>query len=216
MVNKYLNIHIIAEKKSEYLDLQKILELEFKSKVRISLKFNKNLPNSNSINLFIVDLRNNKYFESMVSKDDCFYIGLSKEPLRYKGEIENVKIVVLPLKLYDLIFYIYNLIQVKIHDLEKKAIKNYSYSYKEAIFVCKKNGRKIKLTDMENKFINYLYMCRRAVSKKEILSNVWGYKSDLDTHTLESLVYRIRKKIEEDPRNPKIIESIGRKYKIGF
>ena len=99
---------------------------------------------------------------------------------------------------------------------KKKASKDYSYYYDEAIFINKKDGREIKLTDMENKFINYLFELREPVTKKEILSNVWGYKSDLNTHTLESLVYRIRKKIEEDPKSPKIIKSVGRKYKIGF
>ena len=67
---------------------------------------------------------------------------------------------------------------------------------------------------MENKFINYLFSSDMPVTKNEILSKVWGYKTDLDTHTLESLVYRIRKKIENDPRNPKIISSIGSKYRI--
>lgn len=216
MVNKYLNIYIIAEKKPEYLDLQNILELEFGIRVGIFSKFKKSLPNSNRTNLFIIDLGNNDCFESLVSKSDYFYLGLSKKPLGFKEKIDNIKIVTLPLKLYDLIFYIYNLVQAKIHGLEKKASKDYSYYYDEAIFINKKDGREIKLTDMENKFINYLFELREPVTKKEILSNVWGYKSDLNTHTLESLVYRIRKKIEEDPKSPKIIKSVGRKYKIGF
>ena len=214
-VNNYLNIHIITEKRLEYLDLQKILELEFNLKIEIFSKFRKNLFNINKTNLFIIDLKYNECLENLASEPECHYLGLSNKPTSYKGKINNVKIIMLPFKLNDLILYINNLMQVKIQGIDQKANKYYIYSYDEAVFINKKNGKKAKLTDMENRFIHYLSASNRPVTKKEILSNVWGYKNDLDTHTLESLVYRIRKKIENDPKNPKIISSIGNTYKIG-
>ena len=213
-LNNYLNVHIITEKEFEYLDLQKNLELELNLKVDISSKFKKNMVNIDMTDLFIIDLNDNKYFENVVSDPECHYVGLSKKPLNYKGKISNVKIILTPFRLYDLILYINNLIKVKIKGLDQKVSKEYIYSYDKAVFFNKTTGKKVELTDMENKFINYLLSSDIPVTKNEILSNVWGYKSDLHTHTLESLVYRIRKKIENDPRNPKIISSIGSKYKI--
>ena len=170
--------------------------------------------NINKTNLFIIDLKDPKYFESVFSSPECHYVGLSKKLLSYKGNINNVRIILMPFRLYDLILYIDNLVQLKIKALDQKGSRDYIYSYDKSLFLNKKTGKKVTLTDMENKFINYLFSSDMPVTKNEILSKVWGYKSDLDTHTLESLVYRIRKKIENDPRNPKIISSIGSKYKI--
>ena len=215
-LNNYLNINIITEKKSEYSDLQKILELEFYLEINILSKFRKNIINTNKTNLFIIDFKDPKYFESVVGEPECHYVGLTKKPLSYRGNISNVRIIQMPFRLYDLILYIDNLMQLKIRALGQKASKDYSYSYDKAIFFNKKTGKKVRLTDMENKFINYLFSSDMPVTKNEILSKVWGYKTDLDTHTLESLVYRIRKKIENDPRNPKIISSIGSKYRINL
>ena len=215
-LNNYLNINIITEKQREYLDLQKILEQEFDLEINIFLKFRRNMIKTNKTNLFIIDLKDPKYFESVVRDPECQYVCLSKKPLSYKENISNVRIIMMPFRLYDLILYIDNLIQLKIKALEQRVSRDYSYSYDKAMFLNKKTGKKVRLTDMENKFINYLFSSDMPVTKREILSKVWGYKTDLDTHTLESLVYRIRKKIENDPRNPKIISSIGSKYRINL
>ena len=48
--------------------------------------------------------------------------------------------------------------------------------------------------------------------KQNELENVWKHKTELNTHTLESLIYRLRRKIEDDPNNPKILTQIEKKY----
>ena len=65
---------------------------------------------------------------------------------------------------------------------------------------------------MENKFMHFLSKNKKSVEKKKILSEVWGYNYELETHTLESLVYRLRRKLELDPQNPTIIISKKNKY----
>ena len=72
----------------------------------------------------------------------------------------------------------------------------------------------IDLTDMENNFLNFLLKQNKPVEKKVILKKVWGHQKILETHTLESLVYRLRNKIEKDPKNPNILISVGNKYCI--
>ena len=57
------------------------------------------------------------------------------------------------------------------------------------------NKKKIKLTEKESSIILYLSKYKKPVSIHELQSKVWGYQSELDTHTVETHIYRLRKKI---------------------
>ena len=47
-----------------------------------------------------------------------------------------------------------------------------------------------------------------AIHRQDLLSNVWGYKFTPNTRTVDNFVLNLRKKLEEDPSNPKHIVSI--------
>ena len=75
-----------------------------------------------------------------------------------------------------------------------------------------KNNKEIRLTEMEAKILNFLYNSDGNLIKRDILlKEVWGYNSEVMTHTLETHIYRLRKKIETDSvsRNLLISESGG-------
>ena len=55
--------------------------------------------------------------------------------------------------------------------------------------------KKIKLTEKESNIILYISNSTKPVSIEDLQLNVWGYHSDLETHTVETHVYRLRKKI---------------------
>jgi DNA-binding response OmpR family regulator len=77
-------------------------------------------------------------------------------------------------------------------------------------------GTKVKLTDKETKIIQYLFKEKgKFISKEILLNRVWGYKSEISTHTLETHIYRLRKKIELDPKNPVIIITCSGGYHLG-
>lgn len=62
-----------------------------------------------------------------------------------------------------------------------------------------KNGEITKLTEREVSIIRYLYKAKdKIVSKNELLQNVWEYSSDVTTHTIETHIYRLRKKVEQN------------------
>jgi len=58
-----------------------------------------------------------------------------------------------------------------------------------------KNKNKLKLTEKEINTITYLSKSNKPVSINELQKKVWSYQSDIETHTVETHIYRLRKKI---------------------
>lgn len=75
-------------------------------------------------------------------------------------------------------------------------------------------GKKIRLTDKEAAILKYLYRAGQAVSRKTLLEAVWGYSQGVVTHTLETHIYRLRRKIEPDPQNVRLILTDGDGYRL--
>ncbi len=57
------------------------------------------------------------------------------------------------------------------------------------------NSTKLKLTEKEINTIIYLSKSNKPVSIDELQEKVWSYQSDIETHTVETHIYRLRKKI---------------------
>ena len=57
------------------------------------------------------------------------------------------------------------------------------------------NNKKLKLTEKEINTITYLSKLNKPVSIHELQKKVWSYQSDMETHTVETHIYRLRKKI---------------------
>jgi len=61
-------------------------------------------------------------------------------------------------------------------------------------------NHRIRLTEKEAAILAFLHrMGERAVPRRELLTEVWGYNPAVTTHTLETHIYRLRRKIEADP-----------------
>jgi DNA-binding response OmpR family regulator len=83
-------------------------------------------------------------------------------------------------------------------------------------FVMLKNGGVVQLTNLELRLLYYL-MDRpgQIVTVEELNQKVWGYTAEADNTMLKNVVYRLRRKIEADPANPLIIQTIvGVGYKL--
>jgi DNA-binding response OmpR family regulator len=72
-----------------------------------------------------------------------------------------------------------------------------------------KNGSAVRLTNLELRLLYYL-MNRpgQIVTIEELNQRVWGYTSEADNTMLKNVVYRLRRKIEADPANPLIIQTV--------
>ena len=78
--------------------------------------------------------------------------------------------------------------------------------------ICK--NKSLSLTEKETKIINYLNNSINPVTINNLQSEVWGHKSKLETHTVETHVYRLRKKVEKKFNDKSFILSLKNGYKI--
>ena len=93
---------------------------------------------------------------------------------------------------------------------KSKFSKNSSIKIKE--YLLNKNEKKlykqndfIILTEKEIQLLELFLDKKKSISKNNILSTVWNYSTDADTHTVETHIYRLRKKIKDKFMDEKFI-----------
>ena len=97
-------------------------------------------------------------------------------------------------------------IETKLYKFKKSENTQYNignYVFKPDSKILESNeNRSIRLTEKENNILKFLYKNLGNVIRREtLLHEVWGYNSKVTTHTLETHIYRLRQKIEDDPSN---------------
>ena len=76
-------------------------------------------------------------------------------------------------------------------------------------------GRRIHLTEKEVAILKYLYRAGdQPVSRDVLLAEVWGYNTGVTTHTVETHIYRLRRKIEPDPSRATILRTEPGGYRL--
>jgi len=74
---------------------------------------------------------------------------------------------------------------------------------------------RIRLTEKEAAILAFLCrMGQRSVPRLELLTEVWGYNPAVTTHTLETHIYRLRRKIEADPANACLLVTEAGGYRL--
>lgn len=72
-----------------------------------------------------------------------------------------------------------------------------------------REGKKIELTILENRILLYfLRNPNKVINRDELMLVVWGYNSDVNTRTLDMHIVRLRKKIELNPDNPQLLQTV--------
>ena len=146
------------------------------------------------------------------TKNSWKVLCVVKKKIRVPKEILEFKILSQPIIFNEFLNIVKNL-QKNLTQSEKYFdIGNLKYYPKEAKLVGIDKNRVIKLTELENKLIFYIIHNLEGATKHEILKKVWKHSTKLETHTLESLIYRLRRKIEIDPNNPKILLQQNKRY----
>ncbi|HET6899177.1 MAG TPA: response regulator transcription factor [Vicinamibacteria bacterium] len=80
----------------------------------------------------------------------------------------------------------------------------------------RKGGRTVDLSPREFHLLRYFVDHRGAtLSRSELLQHVWGYDADVSTRTVDVHVAWLRRKLEDDPRNPQLITTVhGMGYRL--
>ncbi len=99
--------------------------------------------------------------------------------------------------------------QLRQHEQSEDAVFTigpYSFRPSAKLLLDSARNRKVRLTEKEAAILRYLYRAGdRVVGRDVLLHEVWGYNAAVNTHTLETHVYRLRQKIEQDPSKAEIL-----------
>jgi DNA-binding response OmpR family regulator len=108
--------------------------------------------------------------------------------------------------------------QLRQHEASEDAVFTigpYTFRPRSKMLLLNPNSNKVRLTEKEVSILRYLYRAGpRPVSRETLLQEVWGYNSEVTTHTLETHIYRLRQKIEKDTTAPVILLTETGGYKL--
>ena len=83
--------------------------------------------------------------------------------------------------------------------------------------IVRAGGDGIVLTDTEVRLLTVLAEAGGVkVARDDLLAKVWGYRADIDTHTVETHIYRLRQKIEVDASAPQFILTEAAGYRLNI
>ena len=164
---------------------QNLIIYQFNSLYRILKEIEQDL------NFSIVESLNEKSLKNKIKNLDNYLVITKKKNL----EIENKYVFdKLPIKLSKFIEKL-NIKLLKQQFIEQSDIKINNYLINLNSREISSESEKLKLTEKEINIIIYLSKFKIPISVDELQTNVWGYQSELDTHTVETHIYRLRKKI---------------------
>jgi len=118
-----------------------------------------------------------------------------------------------PIKIFKLVEKInIEFLRLQFHSQSQVKIKNYTMDMNSREIII--NDIKLKLTEKEINTIIYLSKSNKPVSIDELQKKVWSYQSDIESHTVETHIYRLRKKILSTFGDEKFIVSKKNGYQI--
>ena len=145
----------------------------------------------------LIILRSNQklLLNKNINEKNLFYIDNSPISLNKLVELINVQ-----------------LIKLRFNHKSKINIKNYELDLNSRLI--SKNSDNLKLTEKEIEIILYLIENKTKHTVQDLQKNIWGYSSTMETHTVETHIYRLRKKISDKFKDENLILSHKNGYFI--
>ena len=159
-------------------------------------------------NFKIKSVNTNNIDDLSVEKNYLFISGNQK--LNLNNQIKIKKFPIDIIKLLEII----NINFLKNKFNQQNNIKIGSYSINLNSRIMSRNEGKISLTEKETEIIIFLSKSKKPVQILDLQKEVWDHKSKLETHTVETHIYRLRKKIDKEFEDKNFISSVKGGYKI--
>ena len=162
------------------------------------------------LNFKILDAPNIKDLKDKIKNSKNYLIISQKKMNDFDNQfvLDNI-----PIKISKLIEKI-NIQSLKTQYNDKSELKINQYKIDLNSRELIKKNSKLKLTEKEANIIVYLSQSNNSVSVDQLQFDVWGYSSQLETHTVETHIYRLRKKILKTFNDNEFIISHKNGYKI--
>jgi len=147
----------------------------------------------------IIKIDNEEYIKNNLDLGTIDFLVISKtdHKLLLNNNITDKNFLVfndLPLSLKKLLELInIKLIKLKFNQQSKITIKGYELNLNSKFL--SKDNLKLKLTEKEIEIILYLNDNKIKHDVADLQKNIWGYATNMETHTVETHIYRLRKKI---------------------
>ena len=145
----------------------------------------KSISTENSI--MVVHEKEYNFFVKNINEDQIIKF---KPPVNIFTFIENLNV---------------KFIQKKYQDQSNVSVKDFFLDINSREL--KKDKLSLKLTERETDMILYLNNSRKPVNVETLEKEIWQHSSDLETHTVETHIYRLRKKIKAEFGNDDLIKS---------
>ena len=147
----------------------------------------------------IIKIKNEEDLTNNLDLDKIDFLVISKtdHKLLLNNNITDknfLDFIDLPLSFKKLLELInIKLIKLKFNQQSKIIIKGYELNLNSKFF--SKDNLKLKLTEKEIEIILYLNNKKIKHNVADLQKNIWGYSANMETHTVETHIYRLRKKI---------------------
>ena len=129
--------------------------------------------------------------------DKAKVLVIDENPIPIKKLIEKINIFIL---------------KESFQTQSKKKIKDYYFDLNDRTIF--KKEKKVKLTEKELQLILYLDFKKDPQNIIKLQNEIWGYNKDLETHTVETHIYRLRKKIQKEFNDKQFIKSNKKGYSL--
>tara|TARA_B100000989_G_scaffold70419_1_gene49266 strand:+ start:543 stop:1100 length:558 start_codon:yes stop_codon:yes gene_type:complete len=159
-----------------------------------------------NLNFKIIDVKNEKSLNSEINLSKKYLIATRKKVSDFDNQIIFEKF---PIKIDKLIEKInVQFLKKQFNDQSKYYVKDYTIDLNARIIFYR--NKKLKLTEKEIDTIMYLSKTNKTTSVQELQKKVWLYQPDIETHTVETHIYRLRQKFLKEFSDDSFI--ISKKY----
>ena len=139
-----------------------------------------------------------KELSNAIKYDTIFIINCDSDVLEMDKLNSNIVLLSIPLQFRDL----YQRVSSTIDQIDSQAARKLnfnSFTYDPSMRTLSNDNLYLRFTEKESQIFNSLLDNSNIyISKKNLLKKVWSYNEDIDTHTLETHIYSLRKKIEKN------------------